>query len=357
MKNVKRETYAFNAVRILVRCTSAFGILTLLLTALTACQPATPEVLEFSGATMGTVYYVTVIPGDEDVSAELESQIQAQLDRVDQLMSTYKPDSQLNQLNGLAAGESMLIAAELAKVLQLSKEIYQQTDGSFEPTVGPLVELWGFGSANTGDRVPASEQVQQALAQLGFDQLQLNGISAGSYSVRKNSAIRLDLSAIAKGYAVDLVSELLTAQGLGNHLVEVGGEMRLSGLKPDGQPWRIGIEQPQPGHGSARTAIAVTDAAVATSGDYRNYFERDGVRYSHTIDPGTGYPVTHKLASVTVITDNCARADAFATAFMVMGEQRTLALAEELQLPVYLLVKQGDGFAIRHSTAFEKYLP
>ena len=300
---------------------------------------------------MGTTYHVTVIADGEGAIEGLAEDIQEQLDLVNRLMSTYREDSQLSQLNRLTAGESMEIAPELAEVLAISGEVYQQTDGAFEPTVGPLVDLWGFGPAESRSLVPNEELIQQGRRLIGFNALQMDGLTA-----TKQRAVRIDLSAIAKGYAVDLVSQLLTARGLTRHLVEVGGEMRLSGLKADGQSWRIGIEQPQLDRGPVRMAVQVTDAAVATSGDYRNYFERDGVRYSHTIDPRTGYPVTHKLASVTVIADNCARADAFATAFMVLGEQRTLALAEALGLPVYMLAKQGDGFVARHSSAFQRYL-
>ncbi|MDM3869913.1 FAD:protein FMN transferase [Porticoccus sp. W117] len=298
---------------------------------------------------MGTTYHVTVIAAD--LPADLPKQIQAVLDRVNSLMSTYSPDSQLSQLNDLQVGKSMVLAPELMEVLAISQGIYRDSEGAFEPTVGTLVELWGFGAAESRSLIPNESLITEAKSRIGFDKLILEGLKA-----HKTADIRIDLSAVAKGYAVDLVSELLISHRLSNFLVEVGGEMRLSGTKDNGKSWRIGIEKPTTGPRAIRIGVDVTDAAVATSGDYRNYFERDGVRYSHTIDPQTGYPVTHKLASVTVIADNCARADALATAFMVMGTERALALAEKLQLPVYLLVKQGDGFEARHSTYFEPYL-
>ncbi|UTW46603.1 FAD:protein FMN transferase [bacterium SCSIO 12696] len=328
--------------------TSCYCLPLLFLGLLSACQPA-PQVHKFAGATMGTTYHVTVVAAQ--VPGDLPQQIQAVLDKVNGLMSTYIPDSQLNQFNGLSAGEKMTLAPELIEVLTISQQIYRATDGAFEPTVGPLVELWGFGAAETREQVPEPARIEQAKERIGFSQLQLDDLNA-----EKRADIRIDLSAVAKGYAVDLVSELLSAEGLTNYLVEVGGEMRLSGIKDDGSSWRIGVEKPTEGPRAIRIGVNVTDAAVATSGDYRNYFERDGVRYSHTIDPQTGYPVTHTLASATVIADNCARADALATAFMVMGEERSLELAERLQLPVYLLVKQGDSFVARYSTAFEPYI-
>ncbi|MGS2723336.1 FAD:protein FMN transferase [Porticoccus sp. GXU_MW_L64] len=298
---------------------------------------------------MGTVYNVTVIA--PSVPSDLPQQIEDVLDRVNDLMSTYKSDSQLSQFNQLPVGKTMVLAPELMEVLAISKGIYRDSEGAFEPTVGPLVDLWGFGPEFTGDNVPGAADIERQQQRIGFDKLILEGLKA-----HKTADIRIDLSAVAKGYGVDLVSELLASYGLTNYLVEVGGEMRLSGVKDNGTSWRIGIEKPTTGPRAIRIGVDVTDAAVATSGDYRNYFERNGVRYSHTIDPQTGYPVTHKLASVTVIADNCARADALATAFMVMGEDRALALAEQLQLPVYLLVKQGQGFEARYSRYFEHYI-
>lgn len=318
---------------------------------LSACQQS-PEVLHYSGATMGTTYHVSIVPANGVVDNDLAERIQERLDRLDGLMSTYKPDSELNHLSALGAGAMVTVAPELAEVLAVSSQVYQITDGAFDPTVGPLVALWGFGSANTGDQVPADADIDTALQETGFHHLELDGTH-----VKKRAPVHLDLSAVAKGYAADSVSALLNSLGLVNHLVEIGGELRLSGRKSNGDAWQIGIEAPQLARtGNAQAVIQLTDVGVATSGDYRNYFERDGVRYSHTINPRTGRPIEHALASVTVVAENAATADALATGFMVLGAENTLAIAQQRHIPVYLLVKQGDGFVARHSPAFTPYL-
>lgn len=336
---VRRATLA---TRLLV-----IGLATFLLT---ACQQP-PQELKFSGPTMGTTYHVTVNPGTVDVPENLDQVILDALNRINNQMSTYQFDSNLSKFNELPIGETVELPAEFAAVMKISKQVYSDTGGAFDPTVGPLVDLWGFGPKYTGDVVPDEDAIAGALAEMGFEGLEFEGDR-----LIKQKNVRLDLSAVAKGYAAELVSRELSSLGLNNHLVEVGGEMRLSGVKASGERWKIGIEQPNLGQGTVNLAVSLTDVGVATSGDYRNYFERDGVRYSHTIDPRTGYPVTHKLASVTVIADNAGYADAMATAFMVLGSDKSLELAESLNLAVYLIVKQGDSFEAQYSSRFEPYL-
>ncbi|WIO73106.1 FAD:protein FMN transferase [Porticoccaceae bacterium LTM1] len=325
----------------------AIGLATFLLT---ACQQP-PQELKFSGPTMGTTYHVTVIPGEVSASENLDQVILDALNRINDQMSTYQPDSDLSKFNELPIGEVVELPAEFAAVMKISEQAYTDTEGAFDPTVGPLVDLWGFGPRDTGDVVPDADAIADALAEMGFEGLELDG-----ERLIKHEDVRLDLSAVAKGYAAELVSNELRSLGLYNHLVEVGGEMRLSGVKGNGERWKIGIEQPNLGQGAVNLAVSLTDAGVATSGDYRNYFEQNGVRYSHTIDPRTGYPVTHKLASVTVIADNAGYADAMATAFMVLGSEKSLVLAEKLDLAIYLIVKQGDSFVTLHSSRFEHFL-
>jgi len=317
---------------------------------LSACDNSS-KVYQLSGAIMGTTYHVSVV-SSQPLSPELAEGVQSRLVRIDQLMSTYKENSEINDVNRLPIGQSMQVSPEMVEILAVSREVFDYTSGAFEPTVGPLVNLWGFGPKKKQQVVPDASDIEVLRAKIG-----LLNIIWNDTELTKLADIDLDFSAVAKGYGVDVVSDYLDRQGYQNHLVEVGGEMRLSGHKSDGQKWRVGIEAPQLEQGRTQLILSLSDVAVATSGDYRNYFEQDGERYSHTIDPRTGYPITHTMASVTVIADNAALADALATGFSVLGDKQSLKVAEELGLPVYLLVKKIDGFEAHYSSAFEPYLP
>jgi len=347
-------TSAVNAVSYRTRTgplSASFLFLLACLCLLSACTHKDID-LSFAGQTMGTSYHITVVTdagrfpdGVEDAVAEL-------LGRLDQSMSTYKSDSELNNLNRLAVGEEIVISADLWQVLQGAQHIHALTLGAFDPTVGPLVDLWGFGPEDTGDKVPSEAEINALMARVDLGQLRLGSDN----KVSKLAEIELDLSAIAKGYAAQQVAALLKTWGFGNFLVEVGGELQLSGHNRKGTPWRIAIEVPSLVQGGIEKVIAVSNIGVATSGDYRNYFEREGVRYSHTIDPRSGKPITHHLASVTVLADTAGVADALATAFMVMGADKTLELAGQRDIPVYLLVKTADGFQASYSDAFKPFL-
>jgi len=325
-----------------------YALLLASLVGLAGCD-SSPEIIKISGTKMGTSYNITVV-ADQPAPADLEQRIEAALDFIDQSMSTYKADSEISHFNAQSVAEPQMISPQFADVLDVSKLIWEQSAGAFDPTVGPLVDLWGFGPVPTDDLVPSDEQIAQALATVGYQHLSID-----MQIISKAAPIRLDLSAVAKGYAVDQVADLLEMLALPDYLVEIGGEMRLGGSNPKGQPWRIAVEMPAviP---QVQRVIAAHDVAIATSGDYRNYFEQDGVRYSHTIDPRTGKPIGHSLASVTVVAETCAEADAWATALMVLGEEQGMVLAEELGLAIYMLVKDGEGFKALSSEAFAPYL-
>jgi len=347
-------TLAVNAVNYRTRTgplSASFLFLLVCLCLLSACTRKDID-LSFTGQTMGTTYHITVVTDAGRFPDGIEDAVDALLERLDQSMSTYKPDSELNNLNRLAVGEEISISADLWQVLQGAQHIHALTLGAFDPTVGPLVDLWGFGPEDTGDKIPSEAAINALMAKVDFAQLRLGSDN----KVTKLAEIDLDLSAIAKGYAAQQVAALLKTRGFSNFLVEVGGELQLAGFNRKGTPWRIAIEVPSLVQGGIEKVIAVSDIGVATSGDYRNYFERDGVRYSHTIDPRSGKPITHHLASVTVLADTAAVADALATAFMVMGVDKTLELAGQRDIPVYLLVKTVDGFQASHSAAFEPFL-
>ena len=229
-----------------------------------------------------------------------------------------------------------------------------QSEGAYDVTVAPLVDLWGFGPAGQVGAPPADDRITDVLENVGQDYLRLDG--EGGYRLLKTRPVSLDFSSIAKGYGVDLVARWLDARGLDRYLVEVGGEMRLAGMSGRGDPWRVAIERPESALRTAEQAISVTDVAIATSGDYRNYFEVDGQRFSHSIDPRRGYPVSHDLVSVTVLDNSAMRADAWATALVVLGQERAMAVATQQGLAVYFIQRQGDTLHSSHSPAFAPFL-
>ncbi len=309
--------------------------------------------VELSGETMGTRWHVSVATSADKPSEQLTALIQDTLDQVDAGMSTYRPDSDLGRFNRAAPGQWVTISPQTLDVTGIALRVAEQTGNAFNPAVATLVDLWGFGPGELGASVPDEAQIEAALSTTRLDQLELDSTVP---ALRKLSPMQLDYSAIAKGYGTDQVAVQLERAGLHDFLVEVGGEVRTAGEHPRGRPWRVGIERPQRVQGRAIAALSLADEAVATSGDYRNYREVDGRRYSHTIDPATGYPVSHRLASVTVLAPTAVLADAYATAINVMGPVAGLAFAEKMALPVYLLVKQQEGFEVLYSSAFEPYL-
>lgn len=310
-----------------------------------------------SGATMGTTYNVTLVTGTEEtVDSELIQQaIDALLLDINQTMSTYVPDSELMRLNSGASQQWVPVSADLFNVLSMSRDVSVLSSGAFDVTVGPLVDLWGFGSgASQPERVPSDESLVLVAEQFGQSFIDYDETQS---RVRLSIELSVDLSAIAKGYGVDRVSELVSELGFGNHLVEIGGELRLAGLSQRATPWRIAIESPLAGLSQrAQRAITLSNQAMATSGDYRNYFEVAGQRYSHTIDPRTLKPITHNLASVTVLAPRAAQADALATAFNVLGVTEALKLANQEAIAAFFLVKTESGFDEISSEAFKPYL-
>lgn len=306
---------------------------------------------QFAGPTMGTSYHVTLIAAE--LPKGLDRQIADVLEDINQQMSTYRDNSLLMQFNRAPLGEPFRLSVDLMNVLVLAGDIYRQTEGAFDPTVGPLVNLWGFGPDYHEDQVPDGEAITALVKGLGFDGVLLD--SATTEATRLED-ISLDLSAIAKGYAADKVAELLRDHGINRYMVEVGGEMALSGKNSRNTPWKIAIEKPVTGVRDVQQIVAFTDVGVATSGDYRNYFEKDGKRYSHTLDPRTGYPISHNLASVTVAAQSSALADGLATAFMVMGTEKALAFAEAHSIAIMTLSKTESGFEAGYSSAFMPYL-
>ena len=238
-------------------------------------------------------------------------------------------------------------------MVRAAQEISERTGGAYDVTVGPLVNAWGFGAEESRPDL-GGEEIAALLERVGFEQLELD---AEERTLRRRRAdLYVDLSSIAKGYAVDLVAEALAAEGLGDVWVEVGGEVRAAGRNAEGRAWRLGIERPRLEPGALQRILPLADAAVATSGDYRNYRERDGVRFSHIIDPRSGWPIRHRLASVSVVHERCTVADGLATALLVLGPDEGWEMALADDLAVLFLVRDGDDFAERMTPRFEALL-
>lgn len=308
------------------------------------------RMVTIDGQTMGTTYSIKVYAAGVD-PVKLKHAIDKELVRVNNVMSTFIPGSELSRFNRAPVGKWVHVSSDLMKVIRLSGEVYRLSGGAFDVTVGPLVNLWGFGPLPMSGKVPSDKAIAAAKARVGFNLLSIKGSE-----LRRDANIYVDLSGVAKGFGVDEVSALLKRRGYKNYLVEIGGELRASGVNDRGTPWRIAIERPDVTERVPFTTIPLTDMSIATSGNYRNYFEVDGKRYSHEIDPSTGRPVTHNMASVTVLAPTDARADALATAVYVMGPKRGLALAEKQNLPVFAILKTAKGFAEKYSSAFKPYL-
>lgn len=315
-----------------------------------ACTKQTAEV-ELSGDAMGTQFSVKLAVDAADTTS-LQRQIEISLADVERMMSTYMPDSEISRFNDTATTDWYEVSAEFCRSIEEALALSVLTRGSFDITVGPLVNLWGFGPGEMVDEPPADEQIAALLEAVGYKHLQAD---CGQPALRKDiPGLYLDMSAFGKGFAADRIADWLEDEGFLDYLVEIGGEMRLAGVNADGKKWAIGIEAPLVGQRRPYTVIRLTNTAVATSGDYRNYFEADGKRYSHTIDTRTGKPVTHALASVTVVDSSGFRADALATALLVMGPEEGMRLATQEDLAVLFLVRAETGIDERMTPAFEQ---
>jgi len=298
--------------------------------------PAPPPQWDLSGAIFGTTWSVKAIPledGSTGGQRELQSAIEDLLRTIDEGLSTYKPASELSQLNSNSSPGTSTVSAQLGALLAESERIHGLTEGAFDITVGPLVNAWGFGPAQAV--APTPEARAEALARTGAQHLSYD---PETFSLKRSiPGLYIDLSGIAKGYAVDRVAALIEAAGTDHYLVEIGGEVRTRGSKPSGQPWAVGIETPDGGVQDSTRVVPLSGRALATSGNYRNLRAVDGRTVTHIIDPRSGEPVEHGLGSVSVIADNCTEADALATALYVLGWDEGFALAERERIAALFL--------------------
>lgn len=312
--------------------------------------------LVFSGPMMGTQYRITVVsdrPLDSEGQVGIEQRIVAAMQAVNDSMSTYIPSSELNRFNRIQAHQAMPLSSGLYDVVKESLQISEMSQGAFDITLGGVVSLWGFGPDGAITRVPDDSKLQEIRQAVGYQKLKLEAKSLSKHS----DGVTIDLSAIAKGYAVDQVAIELSDSGFTDFLVDIGGELRASGRNANGQVWRVGVEKPHV-LGGVQDILLLENKAIATSGDYRNYHVIEGKHYSHTIDSSSLKPVFHQLALVSVISDKTSTADALATTLMVMGERKGLEFAKAQGLSVYMVIR-GDSendFKIQMTDGFKNHL-
>ncbi len=318
---------------------------------LAACFADTPRGLELAGSTMGTQYSVKLRTPATD-EATLQSDIEQALAEVNDMMSTYLPGSEISRFNDSDSTDWFNVTYAFCLSVEKALELSAYTDGAFDITVAPLVDLWGFGPGEMIDEPPSDADISTMLQSVGYGNLHTD---CSRPALRKDiPELRLDMSAFGKGFAVDRIAALLDRKGYRDYLIEVGGELRLRGHNIKGEKWAIGIEMPLTYERRPHTVVHLTDVALATSGDYRNFFVADGQLYSHTIDTRTGRPVTHALASVTVLDPSGYRADALATALLVMGPEQGMTFAMRDELAVLFLLRDGDSVSERATPAFER---
>lgn len=303
---------------------------------------------------MGTSWSVRLASAPEQGDVRgLRAEIEGILETINAEMSTYREDALISRFNSAEAGARFELPHDFDIVLQDSLALADDSGGAFDPTVGPLVNLWGFGPEGDRSEPPAGDEIAAARARTGWEKLRYDAVEG---VLEQTGGVYLDFSAIAKGHAVDRIADHLLARGVSGFVVDIGGDLRTRGTRPDGRAWRIAIERPQPGERAIHSVIAPGDLGLATSGSYRNYFRDQGRTYSHTIDPRTGWPVAHDIVSVTVLHERCAVADGLATVLTVLNEEEGMAFARERDLAVLWLVNTEDGVQERMTPAFAPYL-
>ena len=331
------------------------AILSLTLSVACNRHAADEELVVFSGLTQGTTYNIKLrLPAEIKDRPSINRGIEAILENVNRTMSTYQDDSELSVINRTMTTDFIPISESLSKLLVVALEVSEFTTGAFDVTVGQLVNLWGFGAEKSSDGIPTQSQIDLALTRTGYKKIMVafNPPTLG----KSDSNIYLDLSGIAQGYTADIIATYLDKLEINNYMIEIGGEIRARGLNADGLTWRIGIEKPVADRRQVERIIQLDNLGMSTSGDYRNYFEIDGKRYSHIIDPVTGWPVAHDLVSVTVLDPSTARADALTTALIVMGPDKGFEFAENHGISAMFIIRHADVFTEKYTGAFEACL-
>lgn len=320
--------------------------------ALGACGRRGDDGLHLAGSAMASTYNVKLAQRPAVAAERVHEAVQAAFDAVEARMSMYRAESELSQLNRAAGGRPLALSPDLYAVLAAAQEIAALSNGAFDVTVAPLVQAWGFGTEKRR-AVPPAAQLQSQRATVGWRGLQLD--AAARRATKGHDSLQLDLGGIAKGFGVDRAAQALEALGIADYMVEHGGEVRTRGRNAEGRAWQIGIERPDAVPQRAHYVVPLAGRSMATSGDYRIFFEQDGRRYSHEIDPARAAPIAHSLCSVSVVADDCTRADALATALIVLGPQAGFELAQQQGIAAYFIERGADGsaFTARATTAFD----
>ncbi len=293
---------------------------------------------------MGTTYNVVAVNKAGASEADAQAQIDLALATVNQQMSNWDAGSEISKFNAYNGNSAVSVSEDLATVMAAAADVHTQSLGRFDTTMGPLIELWGFG-ANGTTQVPTDSAILAAQARAGQQ------IKAGAGVLQKTQAdTQVYLSAIGKGFGADKVGKALESLGLNDYMIEIGGDLYAAGKNPDGLPWQIGIEKPAALSGGVMDVVGISGLGLASSGDYRNYFEKDGQRFSHVIDPVTGRPITHTTASATVLADNAMLADAWATAMLVLGRERGLEIANANDIAVLFIERDTDSADLAFKT-------
>lgn len=329
--------------------TGRWGGLVVLAGALSGCGNG-DSLERFDGPTMGSRYSIQYVrhastPGPKAVQAEVEN-ILAQVDRQ---FSTYRSDSDIERFNNLPANHCQKMPTPILELIRVGEQLSSQSDGSYDLTVEPLLNLWGFGPQAREEKVPSAEALAEVQQRVGYRHLRIDGDR-----LCKDAAVEVDFNSIAAGYAVDTIAAKLETLGIHNYLAEATGELKAVGKKLDGSPWRIALEEPRDDQQVAKRIIAVDGYGVSTSGDYRNYFEQGGRRYSHTFDARAGAPVLHALASVTVIHPSALMADGLSTLLLILGPERGWDYARTHDIAAFFVIRADTGFVIRTNQAFER---
>ena len=326
-------------------------LIVLLVAAVSGCGQS---VERFGGPTMGSSYTVQYVPtGQAPDAAKLKTEIETILTGLDEQFSTYRDDSMVSRFNALPAGACMALPADMLTLWRYGEALSQQSGGAFDLTVEPLMNLWGFGPQSRAEQVPDAAALERERARVGHQHLRLDG-----ERLCKDVNAQLDFDSIVAGYAVDKVSARLAELGVKDYLVEITGELKAVGRKPDGTPWRIALEVPSgERERQVERSLVLDGFGLSTSGDYRNYFEQGGQRYSHTFDARSGAPVRHSLAAVTVADAQVLNADGLSTLLMVLGPEEGYTFAERNGLAAFFIVRQGEGFVTRATPRFEALFP